>query len=153
MTSLFTIEEVLQSARKILARDLQGIEVKTEIPAGLMIQGQKTQMIHLFINLFANACRAISENPKGGTREIVVSAAVEGQLIKIDFADSGPGISDLIMGRIFEPFFTTRDVGSGMGMGLSICHTIMDAHQGSITASNRPGGGAVFTIALPLAEH
>jgi len=153
VNSLFTAEEVLQSARKIMARDLLGIEVKTTIPAGLSILGQKTQMIHLFINLFANASRAIHEKPPGGPKEILVSAAVEGRTIRIDFADSGPGIPEMIMGRIFEPFFTTRDVGSGMGMGLSICHTIMEAHHGSITAGNRPGGGAVFTITLPLAEH
>ncbi len=153
VTSMFTIEEALNSARKIMARDLQGIEVRTEIPGGLMIQGQKTQIIHLFINLFANACRAINERPSSGAKEIVISAAVSGPSVRIDFADNGPGIPDAIMGRIFEPFFTTRDVGSGMGMGLSICHTIMEAHQGSIVAANRPGGGAVFTITLPLAEH
>jgi signal transduction histidine kinase len=153
VSSVFTLEEVLQSARKIMARDLQGIEVRSEIPAGLAIQGQKTQMIHLFINLFANAARAIQEKPGGGTKEIAVSATVAGDTVRIDFADSGPGIPEMIIGRIFEPFFTTRDVGSGMGMGLSICHTIMEAHHGSITADNRPGGGAVFTITLPLAEH
>jgi len=54
---------------------------------------------------------------------------------------------------VFEPFFTTRDVGSGMGMGLSICHTIMEAHGGTIVAGNHPGGGAVFTFTLPLPEQ
>ncbi len=57
-----------------------------------------------------------------------------------NFRTTGPGIKPEIINRIFEPFFTTRQVGAGMGLGLSICHTIMEAHRGSIRAANRPEG-------------
>jgi signal transduction histidine kinase len=73
--------------------------------------------------------------------------------VSIEVVDNGPGIPAEIMTRIFEPFFTTRDVGAGMGLGLSICHTIVEAHGGTIHAGNRPEGGAVFTVQLPLAKE
>jgi two-component system sensor histidine kinase PhcS len=56
------------------------------------------------------------------------------------------------MSRIFDPFFTTRDVGEGMGLGLSVCHTIVSNHQGRLTASSQPGEGTQLTFDLPLAD-
>lgn len=82
----------------------------------------------------------------------VTSSCVEG-LATIEVADNGPGIPPEILTRVFEPFFTTQEVGSGMGMGLSICHTIMESHGGSIQVRNRAEGGAAFSINIPLAEE
>jgi signal transduction histidine kinase len=63
--------------------------------------------------------------------------------------DTGPGISSEALGRIYEPFFSTKP--DGLGMGLSICRSIAEAHGGRLEASNAPGGGATFVFALPVA--
>jgi CheY-like chemotaxis protein len=70
--------------------------------------------------------------------------------IQIRFTDSGPGIPPDVMPRIFEPFFTTKDVKDGMGLGLAICEQIMERHGGCIQAENNPGGGASFSLELPV---
>jgi len=151
--SIFPVEEVLQSARKILGRELDNIEVELALPEGLIVRGQKTQLTHLFINLLSNASKALQGYSPQGGRKISIRGHASGERASIEVADNGPGISEEILPRIFEPFFTTRDVGAGMGMGLSICHTIVESHKGVIQAANRPEGGAIFTINLPLAEE
>ncbi|MCK4452330.1 MAG: histidine kinase, partial [Anaerolineae bacterium] len=62
--------------------------------------------------------------------------------------DSGPGISPDVMARLFEPFYTTKENGTGLGLATS--HSIIQQHGGTMTAGNAPGGGAVFTVALPM---
>jgi CheY-like chemotaxis protein len=64
-------------------------------------------------------------------------------------ADTGPGIPEELRGRIFEPFFTTKPVGEGTGLGLSLCHSIVESHGGTIAVDSEPGRGAVFTVELP----
>jgi signal transduction histidine kinase len=66
--------------------------------------------------------------------------------------DSGAGIPPDVLPRIFDPFFTTKEVGKGTGLGLAITYGIVQEHGGTVTAANSPGGGAVFTIALPAAD-
>jgi len=151
--SVFHLEEVFNSARKIMAREIEGIRIDVDLPEALVVRGQKTQLTHLFINLISNAGKALTENHVNGTKVITVRGRVAEDLATIEVSDNGPGIPNDILNRVFEPFFTTRDVGSGMGMGLSICHTIVESHQGSIRVGNRPEGGALFTINLPLAEE
>jgi CheY-like chemotaxis protein len=70
--------------------------------------------------------------------------------LRLVISDNGPGIPRNLRSRVFEPFFTTKPVGSGTGIGLSICHAIVSAHGGSIEIDETPGGGAMFTIPLPV---
>jgi signal transduction histidine kinase len=70
----------------------------------------------------------------------------------IAIADTGPGIAPDVLRRIFDPFFTTKPVGEGTGLGLSISYEIVAKHGGEIRAESAPGGGAVFTIRLPVAR-
>ena len=100
------------------------------------------------MNLIVNGIDAIAETPNG-VREIVCrSWASDGQAL-VSIRDTGPGIASDRLERLFEPFFTTKQ--DGMGMGLCIAHTIMEAHGGKISAESRPSG-AVFHISLPLAK-
>jgi C4-dicarboxylate-specific signal transduction histidine kinase len=149
--SLFPLAEAVRDARKLSAKELMNVRVDVDLPEDLLVRGQKTQLTHVFINLLGNAAHAFEELPPEQPRIVEIRAKVEDEMATVEVADSGPGIPAEILNRVFEPFFTTREVGSGMGMGLSICQTIMDSHDGSIRVGNRPEGGAVFTIHIPLA--
>jgi signal transduction histidine kinase len=102
------------------------------------------------MNLLSNAGKALHEKPpQGSPMTIIVKGAAVNDSFVVTFQDNGPGIPEEIRDRIFEPFFTTRDVGAGMGMGLSVCHTIIESHRGAIDVRNAEEGGALFTITLP----
>jgi C4-dicarboxylate-specific signal transduction histidine kinase len=150
--SAFPIEEAVRDARKMTGRELDGVQVDVNIPPDLFVRGQKTQITHIFINLLSNAARAVADSPQNRPKILSINAWASEISAIIEVSDNGPGIASENLTRIFEPFFTTRDVGSGMGMGLSICHTILESHGGTIQAGNRTEGGAVFTIHIPLAE-
>ena len=86
--------------------------------------------------------------PDGGTLTVACLAEPEG--LELEVADSGPGLPDDVLPRIFEPFFTTKQ--GGTGLGLAIVSRIAEAHGGSVTARNAPGGGAAFTLRIPKQE-
>ncbi len=152
VVSEVSLEEVVRSARKIVAGELEGVEVDVDLPEGLTVRGQKTPLIHVFINLLNNANRAMREADMTEAMHVSIRGEVAEGRVVIAVRDNGPGIPEKIIGRVFEAFFTTRKVGSGMGMGLSICNTILESQSGSIHVDNAPEGGAVFTLQLPLAE-
>jgi two-component system NtrC family sensor kinase len=123
------------------------VQVRTELTSNPpQIIGDANQLLQVFLHLTTNAMQAMS--PSGGT--LVVSSYLNGDCIVLDFSDSGPGIEE--PGRVFDPFYTTRPVGHGAGLGLSACYGIVQEHNGQITCQNRPEGGALFRIELPVAE-
>ena len=100
----------------------------------LRVNGDSVQLQQVFLNLIVNGIDAIAETPNG-VREIVCrSWASDGQAL-VSIRDTGPGIPSDRLERLFEPFFTTKQ--DGMGMGLCIAHTIMEAHGGKISAESR----------------
>jgi signal transduction histidine kinase len=115
-------------------------------PGRLLVSGDSIQLQQVILNLVFNAMDAMTEIPFG--RTIIGKTAVDGGSGLISVADSGPGVPAENPNEIFDPFFTTKE--QGMGIGLSIARTIVQAHKGRIWAENRPDGGAIFTISLPL---
>jgi signal transduction histidine kinase len=107
----------------------------------------RSQVDQVFLNLLANAAQAIS-----GPGAITIETRREGDAAVIVVADTGPGIAADALDRVFDPFFTTKPVGEGTGLGLSISYEIVTKHGGEIRAENAPGGGAVFTVRIPLAR-
>jgi signal transduction histidine kinase len=110
------------------------------------------------MNLINNAVESITGVPgyfenahltAGGGGSIVVRTYNRVEELVVELKDSGPGIQEEDLNRVFDPFFTKKKP-MGMGVGLTICYGIIEDHQGRITASNAPEGGAVFTIVLPL---
>jgi len=107
----------------------------------------RSQIDQVFLNLLANAAQAII-----GEGEITIETRQQGGTAVVTIADTGPGIPPDVIGRVFDPFFTTKPVGEGTGLGLSISYEIVTKHRGELTAGSPPGGGAVFTVRLPLAR-
>ena len=99
----------------------------------------------VFANLILNACNAM---PEGGLLKIAVEANSAGQ-VEIHFMDTGGGVPPENLSKIFDPFFTTMPVGKGVGLGLSICHTIIQQHQGVIEVHSQVGKGSTFIVRLP----
>jgi signal transduction histidine kinase len=114
------------------------------------VLGDRTQLQQVIMNLTVNALQAMSEQ-ENGRRELLIRTAIgEGGIACCGVEDSGPGIPAEAIGRLFESFFSTKP--SGMGMGLPICRSIVEAHGGRIFADNKSArGGARFLLELPPA--
>ena len=118
-----------------------------ELPA---IEGDPTQIQQVLINLVRNAFDAMHDTPPG-RRIVEIATNYNGDgTICVAVRDYGSGISETTRERLFEQFFTTKD--EGLGMGLAIVRSIIEAHGGTITAENAEGGGARFHFRLPIME-
>ena len=149
-----------QTAGLVAGRaEQQGARIECATPAEpIVIQGDPGQIRQVLLNLLLNALDAV---PAGGTVAVEVrradgrapiapgqSAAGNRPSALITVADTGHGLPADLGDQIFEPFVSTKE--TGLGLGLSICKRLVEAHGGTITAAGRPGGGAVFTVRLPL---
>jgi two-component system NtrC family sensor kinase len=112
------------------------------------VEADPNQLMQVFLNLLLNAEQAIRESREKGTIRVRIGRKPDS--VWIVFQDDGPGITPENLAHIFDPFFTTKRPGRGTGLGLSICKTVLREHGGNIEAASAPGGGAVFTITLPL---
>jgi len=123
----------------------KGVVLRRALPeAALPVQGDRSQLKQLFLNVFLNAIQAM---PAGG--ELRVEASVKDpRKVLVAVADTGEGIPEENLDRVFDPFFTTKK--GGTGLGLSICYNIVKSHGGDIEARSRPGQGTTMLIHLPL---
>ena len=120
----------------------------------------RIQVEQVLFNLMRNAREAMGDGGEvpvsgGGNaprhHELAVAAEATGPgEVEVSVADTGPGLAPELAGRLFEPFVSTKP--EGMGMGLAICRTIVEAHGGRLWAEPNPGGGAVFRFTLPRAQ-
>jgi signal transduction histidine kinase len=126
-----------------------GVSVRTQLAESLPpIEGDRVQLQQVILNLIVNAVEAMSGIDEG-SRRLQISAEIDGSnCVLVAVRDSGPGLDPASMERLFDPFYTTKS--SGMGMGLSICRSIVDAHGGRIWATADVPHGATFQITLPL---
>jgi PAS domain S-box-containing protein len=138
------IEDALEMLHERLAH--HHIEVASEVPDDLpALWADPDQMTQVLLNLFINALQAM---PSGGT--LRVSAQHRTDTVALMIGDTGHGISRDNLNKIFTPFYTTKDVGKGTGLGLTIVHSIIEEHGGSIAVESGPGQGTTFTIVLPI---
>ncbi len=109
------------------------------------------QIEQVLTNLITNAVQAMSQQTSA--RLLTVATAQAGNVLRCSVADNGSGIPPEILGRIFDPFFTTKAPGQSTGLGLSICHGILEDHNGRIWAESRLGQGTTFFFELPVVEY
>jgi PAS domain S-box-containing protein len=120
---------------------------ETSIPA---VSGDAHQLMQVFLNLILNSEQAMREVRDRGTLRIRIEKHEKS--VSVIFQDDGPGISPDVLPNIFDPFYTTKRPGRGTGLGLSISKAILREHNGNVEAASGPGGGAVFTVTLPVAD-
>jgi signal transduction histidine kinase len=126
----------------------QEIRVELDLEPDLPpIQMAPPALVQVLRNLTTNALQVI---PRGGVLRLATRLDPTCGTVAASVADDGPGLSDEVLSHLFEPFFTTK--AEGTGLGLAIAREIALAHRGELRAENRPGGGAVFTLTLPVAE-
>jgi len=141
------LESVISRAIRAMEVRMQAKNVTVEVDvADLRIMGDSERLLQAFLNLLDNAIKYSTPNAR-----IFIAASGNKQQALISIRDQGSGIPETDLPRIFEQFYTTsRSSKNGVGLGLAIARRIIEAHGGSITASSKPGQGAVFTLSLPL---
>jgi PAS domain S-box-containing protein len=140
---LGVIEQTLALSRNYLQN--QNVEFVISAPKALPpCMASPGQLIQVFLNIILNAAHAME-----GEGKLEIRVRTRGEMVELTFTNSGPPIPAESLPHLFEPFFTTR--AEGTGLGLSVSHTILQRHHGTIRAANLPQGrGVVFTINLPL---
>jgi PAS domain S-box-containing protein len=148
------LNQVVREAVELLAYQLRidSVEVSFELAEELpVLHGDPHQLHQVVVNLVSNAHQAMWETPAPRRLWLATGQDVDSQHVWLEIRDSGPGIASEIQVRIFEPFFTTKPPGVGTGLGLSLCHGIVESHGGHISVKSAAGQGATFRIELPLA--
>ena len=143
VTKTFHLLQGEAAARRVSLRR----EVAQRLPRVL---GEPVHLQQVLVNLVLNGFDAMAET-KDGEKELTVRTSADGNgTVQIDVADSGPGVPPGALPRLFDPFFSTKH--DGLGMGLAISKSIVDAHEGRIWAENNERGGATFHVTLPAAS-
>ncbi len=145
---LFLLENALRSAQRLAGHELKGIEVRVELPQDTHVLGDEPAIIGVLINLFSNAAHAVQAARRSQPR-IDVRVAPQGDRLRISVRDNGQGIAPENLQRVFEPFFTTRDVGAGLGLGLSVSYGIVQRHGGTLAVESEQGVWTEFNFDLP----
>jgi len=151
--SQINVSELMQRTLALHSYSLRKNNITVDFlpqPSLPQVSGDPHQLMQVFLNLVLNAEQAIREVRDCGTLRVRVGT--DGQSVNAIFQDDGPGVPPEILPNIFDPFYTTRRPGRGTGLGLSVCRAILREHGGNIEAASAPGGGAVFTVTLPIAS-
>jgi two-component system, OmpR family, sensor histidine kinase KdpD len=144
------LEEVVGASLDATRGVLERHRIEVRIPADLPLLNFDALLIErVFVNLLENASKY---TPAGST--VILSAQLAGDRVNVSVSDDGPGLPKGREEAVFQKFARgeRESATPGVGLGLAICRAIVEAHQGTIIGANRPGGGAVFTFALPLGE-
>ncbi|HDL20815.1 MAG TPA: GHKL domain-containing protein, partial [Nitrospirae bacterium] len=130
---------------------INNIHLEQDIPdETFFVKGNHSKLEQIFVSIFTNAIQAMKNNGKLTVR---LRPDTENKNIIITISDTGPGIPEEDIKNIFEPFFTTKPVGEGTGLGLSVCHSLVQEHRGEIEVKSRLNEGTTFVIKFPQYEE
>ena len=144
------LNEVIRDIVNLMRSDLinRNVTVDIDLAQNLpAITGDRVQLQQVLLNLALNGCEAMGDY-NSSERRLLIASQWENGAVQVSVADCGSGIPEEKMQQVFERFFTTKK--EGMGLGLSVCRTIIDAHRGKIWATNNTGCGATFHFSLPI---
>jgi signal transduction histidine kinase len=144
------VNEVARDTVEVVAPDARARGARVQIDllkAPLVVAGDRVHLQQVLLNIVLNSLDAMGQTPQE-QRFLLVSSSIRNGNAELSVRDGGPGIPSGAMQRIFEPFFSTK--ADGMGMGLSIARSIVEAHHGRIVAENNVGRGAMLRVTLPL---
>ena len=143
------IREVVELTRAEAATN--HVLVRTEFSESLPdVVGDRVELQQVAVNLILNAIEAMSETTEGDRELLIRTAAADGERVQVTIADSGPGLPPASLERLFEPFYTTKS--TGLGIGLSICLSIIEAHGGRLWASANLPRGTIFQFTVPAED-
>jgi len=149
--SPFDINDVIEEALEICNNKIKyNITIEKNIPESIAFAfGDQYQIEQVLVNLITNAADSMNEQKKA---RLLISCQLQDNMIQVSVQDNGPGISEEIVHKIFDPFFTSKGRHDSTGLGLSISRSIMEEHNGQLNVKNAPGGGAIFSFSIPVAE-
>src|SRR6266446_1613002 len=144
------VNEVARDVLKLMRNDLinQNVTVDTDLAQNLpAIRADRVQLQQVVLNLLLNACEAMTDSDSS-ERQLLIASKLENGAVRMSVTDRGGGIPEEKLEQVFERFFTTKK--EGMGLGLSICRSIINEHEGKIWATKNAGCGATFHFSLPI---
>ncbi len=144
-----SMDKALQLAHNQIRHRARLINHLGDLP---LVRGQEARLSQVFVNLLVNAAQAITPGD-ADNNAITLSAEVDDDEVRVIVSDTGEGVPAAIRDRIFEPFVTTKVVGEGTGLGLWVCHGIVQQHGGRITLRSAPGEGTTFTVHLRRSDE
>ena len=149
----FSLAKAIETAKRFTADECAGIRFSSELNAEDTAMGSQGHIVQVLVNLLSNAAKAIDAVANSREGKITIRTRKRGNRIDIFIRDNGIGMNEETLNRIFDPFFTTRDVGEGMGLGLSVCHTIVQNHGGTLEAESKANEGTEFRFDIPCASE
>lgn len=149
---IFSLATVLEHAFRFTAHERKGILLNVDLPTDDEVLGHESHIIQVLVNLLLNAMKAMRQVEAVRPPKLEVTAKHNNEKLQVTIRDNGAGIAPEALSRIFDPFFSTQDVGEGMGLGLSICHTIISNHGGVLSAKSKLDEWTEFTFDLKRAE-
>jgi two-component system sensor histidine kinase PhcS len=147
----FELDDAVTTALRLTAQELTDIPVDRAGLLPVKVVGGKTQIMHVFMNLLVNSAHALKAKKQGDPPAIKITNRIVGDRLFVSVRDNGAGVRPENLPRLLEPFFTTKPPGEGVGLGLSICHTIVKNHGGSIKIESELGMWTEMTFDLSLA--
>lgn len=146
----FQFARALESAIRLVGHEIKDVKVERDLRGDTMAMGDEADIIGVLINLFSNAALAMRQL-QDRKPQLFIGAVEDGARLRVTVRDNGPGIAPHLLGRVFEPFFTTREVGQGLGLGLSISYGVIRRHGGTLVADSVAGAWTTFSFDLPRA--
>jgi two-component system sensor histidine kinase PhcS len=126
------------------------VNVELDIPEKQVIWANKNKLIHVITNFLQNSLDALKSKQFSGEQPTIwIRGRVENGQSILSIRDNGPGIDSTHLDKIFDPFYTTKDVGQGMGLGLSICYRSVQEYEGRIDVKTEPGKFCEFALEFP----
>ncbi len=152
-TEVAVAEVVAAALRFLNIEHKEEVHFEEELPPNLSVWANKNKLIHVLANLLQNSLDALKTKTFINEKPVIrIAGRMENGLSFLSVRDNGPGIAAAHLNKIYDPFFTTKDVGAGMGLGLSICYRLVHEAQGKISVKTEPGKFCEFILEFPSRE-